>query len=503
LDASHTPHSVGLTLRHSLVHEGRVISLAWSPDGQRLATSTDDGRLLLWDTQTGQRLRSVSHSVFGLGFITKPACHLAWSPDGYQLASVSRQQGVVLFWEGDTVVPRMPIPTASISGFVRSPEATWIEPRIAWSPDGHRIAVAHFTRFSMWHVATRRLLWEQEQSGITGIAWTRDRIATSVGDEIGLWDAESGELVEAIDLGAGRPNNSFVDFLKFVGGEAGLIQSLAASRLGRYLVAAIDHRVIVWDVDAGKTCLDTTVGHPDLLGSGDQVQCVEFSGDDRLLGVAFWSTKLKFFGQSKVQVAYRLLRCGTWTVVDERHEDSVDREHNPLSFQPSGPSLATSTGDPRIIAIWDINLELREPSMAGDFDVFLSYNSQDRESVVAIARSLQDRRIRVWFDAWELRPGQRWQRALEDQIERIKSAAVFVGKNGIGPWQDMEQEAFLRQFVARSCPVIPVILRDAEGTPQIPIFLGGMTWVDFRHSTPDPMDQLEWGITGQSSNSRR
>jgi hypothetical protein len=61
----------------------------------------------------------------------------------------------------------------------------------------------------------------------------------------------------------------------------------------------------------------------------------------------------------------------------------------------------------------------------------------------------------------------------------------------------MELEAFLRQFVKRECPVIPVILPDCEETPGLSIFLEGMTWVDFRKDDPAPMEQLMWGITGR------
>ena len=78
----------------------------------------------------------------------------------------------------------------------------------------------------------------------------------------------------------------------------------------------------------------------------------------------------------------------------------------------------------------------------------------------------------------------------------IKSAAVFVGKNGIGPWQQEELTAFLREFLNRRCPVIPVILPDAATKPRLPIFLNSKTWVDFRKDDPDPMEQLIWGITG-------
>jgi hypothetical protein len=131
------------------------------------------------------------------------------------------------------------------------------------------------------------------------------------------------------------------------------------------------------------------------------------------------------------------------------------------------------------------------------FDVFLCHNSEDKPAVKVIGEQLKERDLHPWLDEWELRPGFLGQKELEKQIENIRSAAVFVGPNGIGPWQDMEIDAFLRQFVRRSLPVIPVILPGCEKIPELPPFLGGMTWVDFRRDDPSPLQRLIWGITGK------
>ncbi|HEU4593616.1 MAG TPA: toll/interleukin-1 receptor domain-containing protein, partial [Pyrinomonadaceae bacterium] len=132
------------------------------------------------------------------------------------------------------------------------------------------------------------------------------------------------------------------------------------------------------------------------------------------------------------------------------------------------------------------------------FDVFLCHNSSDKPIVKQIGEQLIKHGIQPWLDEWNLIPGRPWQRALEEQINNIKSVAVFVGDSGLGPWTSMELEAFLREFVKRGCPVIPVILPNVKKTPELPVFLNAMHWVDFRLNDPDPLDQLIWGITGEA-----
>ncbi|MCE2904201.1 MAG: SUMF1/EgtB/PvdO family nonheme iron enzyme [Anabaena sp. CoA2_C59] len=131
-----------------------------------------------------------------------------------------------------------------------------------------------------------------------------------------------------------------------------------------------------------------------------------------------------------------------------------------------------------------------------EFDVFLCHNSQDSPAVIEIANQLKANNINPWLDKWHLRPGSSWQDSLEDQIDQIRTAAVFVGNSGLGPWQIEEIKAFLRAFVNRKCPVIPVLLPNAPKEPKLPVFLQGLMWVDFREHDPEPLGQLIWGITG-------
>lgn len=130
------------------------------------------------------------------------------------------------------------------------------------------------------------------------------------------------------------------------------------------------------------------------------------------------------------------------------------------------------------------------------FDVFFCYNHQDKPAVKQIAEQLKRYGILPWLDEWELRPGDPWQRVIEEQIRKAKVAAVFVGSQGMGPWHDSEMYAIIRQMKKRrDCRVIPVWL---PGTPEhleFPLSLEEEHWIDFRVQDPDPMQQLLWGIT--------
>jgi hypothetical protein len=113
---------------------------------------------------------------------------------------------------------------------------------------------------------------------------------------------------------------------------------------------------------------------------------------------------------------------------------------------------------------------LRHKVESGIFDVFLCHNHRDKPRIKSIGEDLKAQGVLPWLDEWQLRPGLAWQRALEQQIEKVQSAAVFVGAEGIGPWQHQELDAFLREFVDRGRPVIPVVLPDAPDIPDLRSF---------------------------------
>ncbi|MDP2316751.1 MAG: TIR domain-containing protein [Pseudomonadota bacterium] len=131
------------------------------------------------------------------------------------------------------------------------------------------------------------------------------------------------------------------------------------------------------------------------------------------------------------------------------------------------------------------------------FDVYLSYNSADRAAVLAIAERLKGVGLRVWIDVWEIVPGQRWNDQIEGKFDEVATAAIFVGRSGLGPWQRLETEVLLEQLVRRGRPIIPVLLENCPEDPKLPPYLGQRMWVDFRRPETDPFRHLVWGITGR------
>jgi len=72
--------------------------------------------------------------------------------------------------------------------------------------------------------------------------------------------------------------------------------------------------------------------------------------------------------------------------------------------------------------------------------VFLSHNSADKVGVEEIALQLREHGFEPWLDKWNLVPGDPWQPAIEEALAGSQSCVVFVGSNGIGPWQHEEMQ---------------------------------------------------------------
>jgi energy-coupling factor transporter ATP-binding protein EcfA2 len=123
------------------------------------------------------------------------------------------------------------------------------------------------------------------------------------------------------------------------------------------------------------------------------------------------------------------------------------------------------------------------------FDVFLSYNSRDREVVEQIAERLKRAGVEPWLDRWALTPGGDWQHELGAGLDASVTCAVFVGAHDLGAWELQEVAVAIdRAATQQGFRVFPVLLPDVAepfDPNRLPHFLGARTWVDLRRGIRD------------------
>ena len=134
------------------------------------------------------------------------------------------------------------------------------------------------------------------------------------------------------------------------------------------------------------------------------------------------------------------------------------------------------------------------------WDVFLSYNLKDQNAVREIAAYLHDEaKLQPWFDEWSLIPGDTLTANIHAGLAASKTAAVFIGPSGCGPWQNTELEEALNKARKRmGFRVIPVILPGVPNPPVLPPFLEHFPYVSLQPG-PDnttPLWRLECGVRG-------
>jgi len=118
------------------------------------------------------------------------------------------------------------------------------------------------------------------------------------------------------------------------------------------------------------------------------------------------------------------------------------------------------------------------------YDAFLSYNSQDRPAVHEVAERLNGEGLKLYLEEWELAPGQEFQPALAVALHESKTCVVFLGPNGLGPWQKQElQVAIDKRARDEAFHVIPVLLPGVERPRRGDVahleFLINASWVEF------------------------
>jgi hypothetical protein len=83
--------------------------------------------------------------------------------------------------------------------------------------------------------------------------------------------------------------------------------------------------------------------------------------------------------------------------------------------------------------------------MADDFiyDVFLSHSSKDKAVVRAVAERLRADKLRVWFDEWELKPGDSIPAKIEAGLEHSRVLVLCMSAQAFGSdWATLESQTF-------------------------------------------------------------
>ena len=134
------------------------------------------------------------------------------------------------------------------------------------------------------------------------------------------------------------------------------------------------------------------------------------------------------------------------------------------------------------------------PEVGHEYDVFLSHNSTDKQLVEEVAKLLKSEGLQPFLDKWHLVPGDPWQEALEEALERSTTVAVLFGPKGPGPWHHEEMRAALESAVQDGKRIIPTVLPGGDRS-QLPPFLKRRTLVDLSRGIDDVSDLIA-GIRG-------
>ncbi len=286
-------------------HKGNVLSVAFSPDGETLASGSADGTIRLWNVKTRQSIGGPLQQHTGQVF------SVAYSPDGKTLASGSDDKTIILW----NVASRQPIdePLKAHTAGVFT---------IAFSPDGARLASGSDGSIIVWDVESRQPIGQPLPAGIVwGIAFSPDGKTLASGDsyDIVLWNVETGERI-------GEPLKRHGSF----------VNTVAFSPDGKVLASGSwDSSIILWNMETKPPRLQPSPEY------SQSVQSVAFSPDGQTLALGTGSgTVILWDVKSRQPVGQGL----------PGHSASV----RSVAYSPDGQTLASGSDDSSII-LWDLD----------------------------------------------------------------------------------------------------------------------------------------------------